>query len=266
MILGVLVLAGCFEAEGKPKVTPVPKATPVQVKPGDSPGPERVAPTAEGTATLTGKVHINGKVRSPKEIPLDPACSALHREPLRSEGTVVDGANDVRWAFVWIKSGLEGKIFLSPTEPVVLNQEGCRYRPHVFGLRVGQTLKVRNGDPFLHNVHFLPFENQERNLGQAIRGMENEVVFPHPEVMVKIKCDVHASMGAWVGVLDHPFFAVTDDAGSFTITGIPSGKYTLGVWQEEWSTKEDKPPNLEIELKAGEVKAMTIELEKNKKE
>jgi hypothetical protein len=264
LMLGVLVLSGCFEAEGEPKVTPVPKPTPGEVKPGDCPGPARVAPTPEGTATLSGKVHINGKVRPPKGIPLDPACSALHPEPLRPEGAVVDDSNYVRWAFVWIKRGLEGKTFPVPAEPVLLDQEGCRYHPHVFGIRAGQMLRIRNSDPFLHNIHGLPFESKEFNIGQPIKGQENDVSLLHPEIMVKIKCDVHNWMGAWAGVLDHPFFAVTDPSGSFTIPGIPPGTYTLGVWQEEWTTQVEKPKDLEIVLKAGEVKAIAIELEKKK--
>ena len=93
-----------------------------------------------------------------------------------------------------------------------------------------------NSDETLHNIHALPFNNKEFNFGQPQKGMTEKKTFTAVEVMVKVKCDVHAWMGAWVGVLDHPFFAVTDAAGKYSIEGLPDGKYTIEVWHEKYKS------------------------------
>ena len=208
-----------------------------------------MAPADEKTVTLSGTVKLNGPVPKPKvNKPLlaDPACAACQKngEPLK-DNLVVDDSGGVRWAFVYVKKGLEGKTFDPPATAVQLDQVGCTYAPHVIGIMVGQPLTIRNSDPMAHNVHGLPFSNREFNKGQP-PGSSDTMKFTTPEVAVKVKCDIHPWMGAWIGVVDHPFYAITDAAGKFEIKNLPPGKYTVGVWHEKLQA-----PDQEIEVKEG---------------
>ena len=112
---------------------------------------------------------------------------------------------------------------------VVLSQKDCTYHPHVFGIQVGQTLDIVSEDPTLHNIHAMPMANQEFNFGQAVPGVKMQHVFSTKEVMVPFKCDVHRWMNAFVGVVDHPFFAVTGTDGAFSLNGLPPGTYTVAA-------------------------------------
>lgn len=218
----------------------------------------------EETGTVSGRVHIDGVVPAAKKIPMDAACAALHPEPPRTEFTIVDAKNNVRGAFVWVKKGLEGRKFPVPPEPVLLDQVNCRYEPHVFGIRIGQTLRIRNSDGFLHNVHGLGFDNPPFNFGQPVKGQVSEVKLVAEEVMMKIKCDIHGWMASWAGVMEHPYFAVTDASGAFSIPGLPPGKYTVAVWQEEWTAGDRTKLEREVVVKAGETVPHTFELDKKK--
>jgi hypothetical protein len=109
----------------------------------------------------------------------------------------------------------------------------CRYHPHVFGMRVGQPLEIVNSDPTLHNIHALPKANKEFNTGQPIQGMKTNHTFDGKEVMVPFKCDVHGWMNAYVGVLDHPYFATTGMDGKFELKTLPPGTYTIEAWHEK---------------------------------
>jgi hypothetical protein len=181
----------------------------------------------------------------------DPKCAARHETPPAAEDLVVDREGRVRWAFAYVKSGLQGRRFAPPRTPVLLEQAGCMYRPHVFGIQVGQPLVVRNGDDLLHNVHLLPVSNPERNFGQPSFGLEETLRFAAAEVMVPIRCDVHPWMSAWAGVLDHPFFAVTDELGGYAITGLPAGRYVVEVRHERAA-----PERREIDVpEAGQAEA-----------
>jgi plastocyanin len=136
-----------------------------------------------------------------------------------------------------VKDGLGDLKFPVPTTPVVLDQHGCRYVPHVFGVQAGQPIEILNSDDTLHNVHAVPTNNREFNRGQALKGLTHTHVFTSVEVMVPFKCDVHNWMHAWVGVLDHPFYAVSGPGGSFQIAGLPPGTYTIEAWHETLGTK-----------------------------
>ena len=194
-----------------------------------------VAATEDKTFTVSGTVFVVGAVKPAKpnkRLGDDPSCCALHPNQLPTvETLVVDNAGGVRWAFVYVKKGLEGKTFEPPKTPVTIDQKGCLYTPHLAGAQVGQLVNFHNTDPVLHNVHGLPFTNKEFNFGQ-VNGATSGVKFTAAEVPVKVVCNVHPWMGSFVCVVDHPFFAVTDEAGKFEIRGLPAGTYTLGVWHE----------------------------------
>ena len=120
---------------------------------------------------------------------------------------------------------------------VKLDQVGCVYVPHVTGLRVKQTLEIANSDETLHTVHAMGQANPPFNLSQAMQKMTNTKTFNAPEVMVPFKCEVHSWMYAYVGVLDHPYFAVTHGGGTFELKGVPAGTYTVEAWHEKLGTQ-----------------------------
>src|SRR5215831_8017344 len=162
-------------------------------------------------------------------------CSELSPPPVLLPpgvvgGTVTGREGPLPWVFVYVKTGLEGRRFDVPKEPVLLDQHVHEFIPHVFGLRAGQPLRILSSDPGVHNVNCAPFNNPAFN--QSLLQDESMTkVFPKPEVMIQLRCNIH-SMTAWVGVLDHPYFAVTGSDGAFEIRGLPPGEYTLEAWSE----------------------------------
>ncbi len=193
-------------------------------------------PAASGS--ISGVVKADAKkipAAKPVKMATDPDCVAKHTEPPISERYVVDADKNVKNVFVYIKTGLEGQTFESPKRPGELDQVGCTYAPRVLGLMVGQPLRILNSDRLLHNVHMMPKVNEEFNKAMPARVRKMPVpgkVFSQPEVMVPFKCDVHPWMKAYIGVLPHPFFAVSAADGSFAIEDVPPGKYTLEAWHE----------------------------------
>ncbi|MEZ5316625.1 MAG: carboxypeptidase regulatory-like domain-containing protein [Vicinamibacterales bacterium] len=190
---------------------------------------------------IAGRASFEG-ARPPVEtlnMGVDQACVQSSGPNPQSDAVLISDAGGLQNVFVYIKSGLDpGYGFETPTEPVVLDQKGCIYRPRVLGIRVGQPLQIVNDDPTMHNVHALPTLNQEFNKGQPMQGMRETQVFTVPEVPVRFMCNVHNWMAAYVGVVAHPFFAVTDADGRFELKGVPPGTYTLEAWHEKFGTQE----------------------------
>src|SRR5947208_12233399 len=182
---------------------------------------------------------------APKNEPIkmnaDPVCVKENTTPQTQETWEVgsDGKSLAN-VFVSVKDGLGNYVFDTPTESAKIDQKECRYHPHVFGMRVGQPLEIVNSDPTLHNIHAMPKSNQEFNNGQPIQGMKMTHTFTAKEVMVPFKCDVHGWMNAYVGVLDHPYFATSDKGGKFEIKDLPAGTYTIEAWHEKLGTQEQK--------------------------
>lgn len=197
---------------------------------------KRVDPATAGS--VSGRVTIDGAVPANARINIDadPYCNQQNPNGAMGETFVVENGG-LENVFVYVKDGLSGYGFDVPSEPVTLDQQGCRYHPHVLGLRVGQKLVIRNSDDTLHNVHAMAKTNGDWNKGQALKNMTDQKVFKAPEVMVHFKCDVHNWMHAYVGVLDHPYFAVTRDGGAFTLKDLPAGTYTLEAWHEKLGTQ-----------------------------
>ena len=198
--------------------------------PAAAPDAKKVDTATAGT--VKGKVVLEG---TPPENPVvkmtsDPACGSAE---VRAESYLAENGA-LQNVFVHIKDGLGNKyIFDTPTEPVKLDQKNCRYVPHVLGLRVTQPLEVGNSDNTLHNVHGMPAANREFNFGQVVAGLKNTVTFNAPEVMIPFKCDVHNWMHAYIGVVAHPYFAVSDKAGTFELNTVPPGTYTIEAWHEK---------------------------------
>jgi plastocyanin len=212
---------------------------------GSEPAQQQAAPAAETpavtvdpatAATVAGKITLEGTppANPPIRMTADPACVAANKgQNPTAETYVVGDGGTLGNVFVYVKSGLTGS-FPTPTTPVVFDQRACRYVPHVFGVQVGQPIEILNSDPTLHNIHALPKTNQEFNTAQPIQGMKTTHTFTVKEAttIVPFKCDVHGWMNASVGVLDHPYFAVTKPDGSFSIPNLPPGTYELAAWHE----------------------------------
>jgi len=185
---------------------------------------------------VTGKITLKGTPPPPIDLPYDDTCSKLHPTILTTRFYVVGKDNGLANVFVYISKGLEGKKFAAPTEVVELDQVTCNYNPYVFGVMVGQPLRIKNSDPLMHNIHALPKVdgNAEFNFAEPSQGDINDTKWVEsikaPEVMLKLKCDVHQWMFAYAGVQDHPYFAVSDADGNFKIANVPAGSYTLTAY------------------------------------
>ena len=160
--------------------------------------------------------------------------------PQKSEEVVVNDNGTLRNAFVWVKSGLPDKHWQVPTAAVELDQSGCMYKPHVLGVMTGQNIEIKNTDPTNHNIHPLPKSNQEWNESQPPGSVPKMQSFARQEVMIPVKCNIHPWMRAYIGVVSHPFFAVTGDDGTFTIKGLPPGTYTIETWHEKYGTQDQQ--------------------------
>ncbi len=197
-------------------------------------------PDPATSGTIGGKVTFAGKKPAPKPIDMDqdPQCAKLHGQKVFDDPVSVSADGSLANAFVWIKSGLEGRKFEPPSEPVIIDQRGCWFGPRVMGVQVGQVFKVLNSDPVTHNIHPLAETNREWNQSQAPGAEPLTRKFATTEVMIRIKCNIHNWMRAWVGVVDHPYFAVTGADGQFQLKDVPPGNYTIEVWHETLGRQE----------------------------
>ncbi len=190
-------------------------------------------------ATVTGKIAFEGQAPESQVIKMDAdaTCKLAHPEGAKSEEVVVNSNGTLKNVFVYVKEGLSSQKFDAPKQSVVFDQKGCQYSPRVLGIQVGQPLEILNSDPTLHNVHSLAAKSQPFNLGMPIQGMKLKKTFTAPEVMVKVKCEVHPWMAGYIGVLDHPFFSVSGDDGGFSINNLPPGEYVVEAWHEKYGAQ-----------------------------
>ena len=224
--LGLLLFVSACSREQPPQRTPPPDA-------------KRVDAATAGN--VSGRVTIEGPVpqNPPLKLAADPVCEKAHPGGATAE-TFVSESGGLGNVFVYVKDGLGQYYFDVPSEPVKLDQHGCMYKPHVFGVRVGQNVEIVNSDSTGHNVHALPNANQEFNFSQAIQNQKDSRFFTAPEVMVRFKCDMHNWMSAWSCVVDHPYFAVTEPGGKFELKQLPPGTYTIEAWHEKLGTQTQR--------------------------
>jgi hypothetical protein len=211
---------------------------------------------AVSAAEITGKVKLNGTPPPEASMKMtDPICSKERgTETVSSRHYVVGADKGLGNVFVYIKEGAAPK---APSgETPVLDQVKCEYSPYIMGVQTGQKFKIRNSDPTLHNVNAQPKINKGFNVGQPVKGSVTEKSFDQQEVFVRFKCDVHPWMFAYVGVLPHPYFAVTDKDGAFKISGVPAGKYTLECVHPKCGAK-----TVEVTLAESDTKAVDLTMD-----
>ncbi len=213
---------------------------------GTTDQPQKVAYKPSGNeGTIKGVATLTGDAPAPKPIDMnaDAACASKNPNAVAEDVVVKDGK--IEYVFVYIKDGQPttgGKkigdyTFDTPGTPVTLSQDGCHYKPHVLGIQTGQKFDVVNNDPTAHNVNVQPKNNPAWNQSQPPNAPPIEKSFTRAETLVPVKCNQHPWMKAWIGVLSHPFYAVTKEDGSFEIKGVPPGKYTVVAWHEKYGEK-----------------------------
>ena len=179
-------------------------------------------------ADILGLVTLIGPPPNETPIPLTPACGRINKDKngVTTRHYVVNSEGRLANVLVYVSAGIPSK-YPAPGNPVGLDQIGCMYQPYVLGLQTRQPLLVRNSDAELHNVHFTPRNNPERNFVE-IKGQVSTSMIENPELLLRIKCDIHPWMFAYLGVFDHPFFSVTGTNGVFHLpNGLPAGHYTV---------------------------------------
>ena len=198
----------------------------------------KVDPKTAGV--IKGSIAFTGKrpARTPVDMSSDPACVEAHHGRAFDESAVVSPSGKLANVFVYIKTGLEDKEFEPPATPVTIDQKGCWFHPRVMGIQVGQVMHVTNSDPVTHNIHPLAHINREWNHSQGAGDPQLTRKFIKPEIMVPVKCNIHSWMHAFIGVLPHPYFAVTNEQGVFELSNVPAGTYTLAAWHEKYGTQE----------------------------
>jgi plastocyanin len=225
----IAILGGCSPKGTKEPQSSSPAAT--------APAYFKADPATAGI--LTGRVQFTGKkpARKPVDMSNDPACAEAHHGRAYDESVVVSPNGTLANVFIYIKSGLEGKTFEVPATPISIDQRGCWFHPRVIGIQAGQMLEIANSDPVTHNIHPLAQINREWNHSQGPGEPILQRKFAKPEVMIRVKCNIHSWMRAYIGVVEHPYFGVTGPDGTFQIPNVPPGRYVIEAWHEALGTQ-----------------------------
>jgi plastocyanin len=216
--LSLTMLAGCSKSQpATEQPAAAPKAATITIDPATS-------------GTVGGVVSFKGQPpkMKPLDMTADPGCPT---GPQPAE-VVVANAGKLANVFVYVKEGLPQGNFAVPTEPVVLDQKGCRYNPHILGIMAGQPLKITNTDTADHNIHDMPSNNPPFNESQMPTDKPVIKKFPNAEMMIPVQCNQHPWMRAYINVMSHPYFAVSGPDGSFEIKNLPPGEYTIAAVHE----------------------------------
>ncbi len=226
-LLGLWMLQGCSKKEepaapAAESAAPAPAATPID---------PATAASVGGTVNFDGAAPKAAKI----DMSQDPACKGTNE----SENIVVSGGKLAN-VFVYVKDGLGDRAFDVPKEAATIDQEGCRYHPHVLGVMTGQTIDIKNDDMTTHNIHPTPASNREWNESQPPKSAPLEKSFAREEILLPVKCNQHPWMKMYINVVKSPFFAVTGPDGKYEIKGLPPGDYTLGFVQEKLPEQDIK--------------------------
>ncbi len=217
---------------------------------GPPPGTPAEMPFDEGTAgDVQGSVVFEGTPPSPEPLDMasEPDCAAMYDETPTRDLIKVSGDGQLGDVFVYVSEGLEDMQFPIPEEGTVIDQQGCRYIPHITGVMANQTFVLRNSDGLLHNINARPEVNRPFNISQPVN-MDTERTFAQPEVMIPLRCDVHGWMISYVGVVAHPYHSVSGDDGSFDLSTLPPGEYVVTAWHSQLGTQEQT-----VTVETGEV-------------
>lgn len=227
LILGVIVGSREGSKETEAPIGPDNSATEVkEVKPIQTINEQGPGVLVSGVAVFEGTPPKTKKLNLPA------ACARMHKgDAYSNEVLIKDGK--LQNVLVRVVSGLEGRTFNDiPASEVELDQRGCIYSPRVVGARVGQKVTFINSDPVFHNVRSVTTQNQKFNVAMPHKDQRETKVFNRPELFLQTKCSVHPWMGAYVAIMDHPYYSVTKEDGRFEIKDLPPGKYTLEAWHE----------------------------------
>jgi len=256
-----LVAAGCGGGDEKKG----DKAGGGDKAPAAGGGGGKAYDAAKSTASVKFTVKWAGAKPTAPDVMIsgDEFCKSAHADkPMKNEQFVVNDDGTLPNAFVWAREGPhKGMTGFPAGDHATLDQKGCTYVPHVFGLRAGQSFTVKNSDGTKHNVHMHPSVNPDAGMNQAQdKGGTNDFTFAKPEVAVPIQCDVHSWMKAYAFVADHPFFGTTDASGAVTIGKLPAGEYTFRVWHEQFTGDKPYTQDIKVTVKDGETATQVVEL------
>jgi hypothetical protein len=226
-LLALLVLAGCSKKEEQStsptsEAPPAPTATPID---------------QSTVASVSGTVKLDGT--APKAAKIDMSQDAACKGTNAAETVVADKGNLAN-VFVYVKDGIGNRTFDIPKEAVTIDQDGCKYHPHVLGVMANQNIQIKNDDMTTHNIHPTPKDNREWNESQPPKAAPLEKTFTREEIMLPVKCNQHPWMKMYVNVVKTPFYAVTDSDGKYEIKGLPPGDYTLAFVHEKMGEQDQK--------------------------
>jgi len=230
-LLSAWILVGCSKKEAPAEAQPSAPASTAAPAAAATPIDPATAASVSGTVKLDGTAPKAAKI----DMSQDPACKGANM----AETIVADGGNMAN-VFVYVKDGLGDRAFPVPSQAVTIDQQGCKYHPHVLGAMVGQNIEIKNDDPTTHNIHPTPQANREWNESQPPQAAPIDKSFAREEIMLPVKCNQHPWMRMYINVVKSPFYAVTGADGKYEIKGLPPGDYTIAFVQEKLGEQTQK--------------------------